>query len=130
MDYIVLMDGRRVDLSALDFNSDTLVFMLGDEDVTNLVKRSDKRRFPGFDDTAENLRIYRASHPGVPETGSTSILSNFTSQILTDPLDAPVQMFGDAAKKALESTGGKVVILVVAIGIGMLILSYVPRRAG
>ena len=128
MDYLVLMDGRKVDIALLDFNSDSHRFFLQGEDVTNLVKRTDKKRFPGFDEAVENLRIYREQHPGKPETGSTSILGNFVHQMVTDPLDAPVEALQRGVGNALETTTGKVVIAVVALGVILVIMSLLPRR--
>jgi len=128
MDYLVLMDGRRVNIEDLDFDVDTHRFFWNGQDVTNLVKRTDKKRFPGFDESIENLRIYKEQHPGVPETGSTSILGNFVHQIVTDPLDAPLEALQRGVGNALETTTGKVVIALVFVGVIAILMAAMPRR--
>lgn len=103
---IALMDNRKIDLALLQFNPDTYHFTIGNEDITNLIRRADKVRIiPNFDVDRENLRVFNeGTGAGSPPIGSTSTLTNFLQQITTDPLAAPIETAG----RMIEGAAGAV----------------------
>lgn len=113
---IQLLNGTTVDTDAINFDKSTYQFYLGSENLTDLIRRIDKRRFSGFDDTTENLRVYKLAHPDAMDTGPTTIWGNFWNQISTDPLEAPVELLERKVGGALDSTTGKIAIVLVVIG--------------
>src|SRR5687767_8847895 len=94
---VTLLDGRTVDSRDLSLNRVTYhVTYLGTEDVTRLMRQNDKAAvFSSFDRSRDNIRASdedRQAQGLAPiRHGSTSLLGNFTTQILTDPLAAPLQ---------------------------------------
>lgn len=121
---ITLLNGSTVDTDAIVFDKETYQFYLGSENLTNLIRIVDKRRFNGFDDTTEYQRIYNLSHPDAPQTGPQGIWANFWQQITTDPLDAPVELLQEKVGGALDSTTGKIALALVAIGVLAVLVAF------
>lgn len=116
---ITLLDGRRVDPALIRFDPGSYHFFLNAEDVTNLVTRADKQTlFPAFDPVTDNNRLNsEGKHATV--AGSTSVWGNFGSQIINDPLTAPLDSLTSGVKQVFSNTGFQVIaisgIVVVAI---------------
>ena len=120
MNEISLIDGRKVDMDAVTFGKD-YHFFLNAEDITNQIRRADKAKFPGFDIEVDNERIYvekyvRQHGTLPPEVGSDSIWWNFKEQILTDPLDAPLEALDAGVNKLFASSGIKIIAGVLVAG--------------
>lgn len=89
---IYLIDGSMIDDSQVKFDPATYQFYDPDtgQDLTDLVYRADKLKYPGFDQTIENKRVYdkkyKAEHggQGPPPVGSTSTLVQFADLTRTD----------------------------------------------
>lgn len=125
---ITLLDGTQVDTGNVSFNPVTYDFTLNSdgEDLTNLITVSDKRaNWPNFDITAWNNmvynQIYAQQNEGAapPPVGSTSTLVNFTDQILTDPLAAPLSALNTGLGQIFSTSG---VWVLIALGIGGLLI--------
>lgn len=116
-----LIDGRTVAMGDIIFNAEIHHFYLGNEDITNLLKRADKRQFSGFDEVTDNDRIYvekyMREHNGElpPEVGSSSVWWNFKELLITDPLGAPLEALDSGVKKLWASSGIKVIVAAVAV---------------
>lgn len=128
---ITLLDDRVINPDEVTFNRNIYHFTYRGEDITNLIRRADKRAMvDNFDDDIENQRLYVEKYVrenGVlpPEVGSTSTWAIFFDQLATDPLDAPLDALDTAVEKAFSSSGFRtlaiiggllvVVVLVVAV---------------
>jgi hypothetical protein len=120
---VTLLDGRTVDSRDLSLNRDSYrVTYLGTEDVTRNMRQSDKVSvFSGFSRERDNIRSSDDSRiaqnlPPV-QVGSTSILANFTRQIVTDPLAAPLDYADDKITGRLfKSSTVRLVVLLVVLG--------------
>ena len=124
----VLLNGSVIDTDAVEFNRETYHFYLGGVDITNQLKREDKREgFVDFDDSKDNLRVYNELHPGQAPTGPTTIWGNFVEQVTTDPLAAPVEMLERGVDSALNTTTVKVGLVLLSIGVLAIIYANRPR---
>lgn len=125
---ITLISGRVVDTEVIEFDPATHLFTLNGQDITDDIKRNDKRKFVGFSDEAENLRWFKKNNPNAPDTSSTSTLGLFWDQITTDPLDAPLDALDAGVNKILGNTSVKIILGVVAVGVVAYIFYRVTRR--
>ena len=131
---IALLDGMSVDSKDIRFDSQNYHFFVGDNDITELIRRADKRALvPGFDDDIENRRVYaeRVFTPDVQgdqpaPIGSTSTWGNFWNQVTTDPLDAPLDALDAGVKKLVASSGVQKIVIVAVIG--LLIYGFIITR--
>ena len=118
---IALLDGRRIDVGAISFNESSYQFFFRSENITNLIRRADKNNFfPEFDPNKDNARL----STGNPNSElSTSTLGFFTEQILTEPLNAPLDALDNGVKKIFDSPGIRTILIwaVVLIGIGLFV---------
>ncbi len=121
---ITLISGRVVDSDVVDFDPATHLFTLEGQDITDDIKRNDKRKFVGFSDEQENLRWFKKNNPNAPETGSTSTLGLFWDQITTDPLDAPL----DAADAAVQDILGRTSTKIILGGIALVVVGYIAWK--
>lgn len=125
---ITLISGRVVDSDVVEFDPATHTFTLNGADITDDIRRNDKRKFVGFSDEQENLRWFKKNNPNAPETGSTSTLGLFWDQITTDPLDAPLDALDAGVNKILGNTSVKIILGVVAVGVAAYVFYRVSRR--
>ena len=93
---ITFLNGDEVSTSDLTFDAVTGRVYLGSDDVSDEVRFTDKRRlWPRYDWDAwlrrvsNQNQIARGEKP--VQEGSTSLLGNFVSQIVTDPFSAPLE---------------------------------------
>lgn len=97
---IYFLDGTEVSSSDLTLDWSSYRVWLGTENVTNEIRQSDKVKiWPGFSREKDNLRAHaeqqaRRGEPVTP-TGSTSTWDIFWNQIITDPLEAPLDYADD-----------------------------------
>lgn len=125
---ITLISGRVVDTDNIAFDVPTHLFTLDGQDITDDIKRNDKRKFVGFSDEQENLRWFKKNNPNAPETGSTSTLGLFWDQITTDPLDAPLDALDSGIQNILGRTSTKIILGTAAVVVAAYIFYRVTRR--
>lgn len=127
---VTLLDGRVVSIDLIYFNDQTYAFTLSTgEDITNKVKNVDKRKFDGFDNVRYNEILYAQQfykeHGRWPDAvGSTSVWANFAWQIITDPLAAPIDYFGEKADQLLKSKAMPLILIGLAGLILIVIVSH------
>lgn len=120
---ITLLDGSKIESGDLSLDRGTYqVWAFGVEEVTDLMRQADKLRvFPGFDREKDNARASddarRAAGQAPIRYGSTSLIGNFTTQILTKPLDAPLEALDNTTKKIFKSTGVRVLIALAVVAL-------------
>lgn len=130
----MLLDGTSVDSSAIDFDPNSYHFNIGGNDITELIRRADKRTLvPGFDDDVENKRIFGEKYANDPNVNTgeldTSVAGNFWHQITTDPLGAPLDALDAGVKKLANSSGIQKVVIIGVVG--LIIYAFViTRRRG
>jgi hypothetical protein len=132
-DTIIGIDGTVYNTSDIVFDSISQTFTVGQLDISTNLYRKDQLLWQnaGFDVTAYNNLLYthhyEATHGGKepPVLGSTSTLSNFFTDITTDPLSAPLDSLNKGVKQVFASTGIETLILV---GLGGLVLFLIVNR--
>ena len=130
---IQLLDGSSLDSDFLRFDAEHYHFYLGNDDVTDLIRRADKLAWAErwdveFDVEFENERIYvekyyRENGKLPPNVGSDSVWWNFTKLIVTDPLRAPIE---EGAKWLTGTYTGWVML---GLGAWWLWTAYDSRRS-
>jgi hypothetical protein len=143
---ITLLNGTVVDTADIVFNTSDYSFTLsnagGTQDVTLQITEADKEaNWPNWDLTTWNNiyytnYLYPQTHGGAaaPAVGSTSTLTNFMTQIETDPLAAPLQsadtLVGNTVKTLIGSSAVQTIVIFGALAlIGYLILAPKIRAA-
>ncbi len=126
---ITLTDGRQVDTAEIFFNPRDYSFTQGSRVITNDIRIADKKTFPEFDVETYNKilygRRYFQQHGSYPPDLPTNVLAIFTNQIVTAPLDAPLEALDAGVKRIFQSTGVKIAVAVAVIG---LVIYFAPRR--
>lgn len=126
---ITLLDGRIVDTANIFFDDSDYSFKLGGtaENITTLIRASDKQTFPGFDQTKYNDIVYvqhyfqlHGTYP--PDIGSTSVWANFVQQIATNPLQAPLDSLNAGISQITGADAFKKILIAGLIGFGLLLL--------
>jgi len=123
---ITLLTGETVDPAEVYFNPGNYSFVYRGKDITQLIRNADKRTFEGFDNEFYNnllyVQKYQREHGGaLPATvGSDSVWYNFVQQILTDPLQAPLESLDSTVKELFSSPG---IYLVIGAAIFIVIIS-------
>lgn len=131
---ITLLDGTEANTDQIDFDPSTYHFSLNGQDVTALIKRTDKiANWSNFDPAVDNTRLSNEAHNGVnlPQTDlPTSTVGIFTNQILTDPLAAPIDSFKSAVSKGWNDlTGGSTVVKIgIIAGVAIVALILLKRE--
>jgi hypothetical protein len=111
---ITLTDGRQVYVSEIHFDARSHYFFLRNEDVTNLIRRADKlTNWSSFDPVKDNIRLSTGNAQS-PQL-STNTLGIFAGQLLTDPLDAPLDSLSNQVKKIFSNGGILTILLIVAV---------------
>lgn len=130
---ITLLDGRSVAEDDFAFEERIYHFTLFStgEDVTNLVRRSDKLALvPGFDVDKENWRLSvekpatgggRPANPSDLEPLPTSTAGIFADQILNDPIGATLETLDAGVNKLVSSSGVRTIAVVAVLVIAAAI---------
>ena len=131
---ITLLDGRTEDTGNVFFDPATYVFkdIASGEDLSNLIRFADKSNFPGWD-AAKQLAFTSNNSQGIANTPENTLtpgetpgtLSNFWTQLTTDPLAAPLDSLNKGIDKLVQAPAIlKVgVAAVVVIGIVLILRS-------
>ncbi len=128
---ITLTDGRQVDESHIVFDRATYHFTINSEDITNLIKPSDKMsNWNDFDISIDNTRLYNERRGGVGPVDNLndSTTSILTDQLLTDPLGAPLDALDKGVNQIIKSRG--IQIGLVGVAVVLIIVALVERRKG
>lgn len=132
---ITLLDGTQVDTNDVVFDSGSYTFNYGDQDISSLITQADKlNNWSDFDPKTASLFAYNKQQtqaglasnivdPFDTSGAGTSTLGNFASQIVTDPLAAPLEsadkelttITTNTAKSILSSYTGLIILAVVGI---------------
>lgn len=126
---VILSDGRQFPTDdGFAFDSQTYHFYYNNQDITNLISRTQKKALvSGFDDQLENDRLNLESGRGTG--GATSIqplnddnLEIFAGQMMTDPLAAPIESFGNTIDSVISNPAYKALGAILLIGIGLFVM--------
>jgi hypothetical protein len=125
---IRMLDGREIDESELVFDPSTykVTSAVNGENLTNNIRQSDKARvIPDFDKATDNERAYaekwfRGHGTQPPPPGSTSTMKIFLQQILTEPLQAPLESLNSQIEQATAKN--PTVKILVGLAIAALVI--------
>jgi hypothetical protein len=125
---IRMLDGREIDESELVFDPSTykVTSAVNGENLTNNIRQSDKARvIPDFDKATDNERAYaekwfREHGTQPPPPGSTSTMKIFLQQILTEPLQAPLESLNSQIEQATAKN--PTVKILVGLAIAALVI--------
>lgn len=117
---INLLDGRTVESADINLDRSTYHVYHGTEDITRNMRQNDKVAvFFNFDRERDNNRASDESRlaQGLPtiNPGSTSVLYNFASQIVTDPLSAPLDYADQKITGRLAASSTVRIVVVLAL---------------
>lgn len=127
---ITLLDGRTVDQAHVFFHPDTYKFTADNgEDLTWLIKLTDKDSFPGFDRSRWFTIVSDLKNTGAiqPEL-NTSTWDIFWQQISTDPLAAPLEQADKAFDEIVNSAVAPKIGLAIGAVVVILALIVVAKR--
>lgn len=131
-----LIDGTVVNSSDVVFTPPYEFALTDGTDITENMFTKDKLLYDNFDLTAYNNYLYtqkyESTHGGSqpPALGSTSTLSNFVTDVTTDPLAAPLNALDSGVKQVIGSTGIQTIVIIAVAGIAAVILFGPQFRKG
>lgn len=126
---ITLLDGRVLAKADISFDPASQRFYRDTEEITRLISAKDKAaNFAGYDQEKTNELYYsdkyfRETGSLPPETGSTSTVNIFAENLLTKPLDAPLEALDKGVKQIFDSSGVKTIATVVLVA-GIVVAGY------